>query len=95
MRGWGIFGLEWAAMNFKIRIFMLLMVLGVFGCREGVVTPTAVSPTTIPSTETPTGSTVFLPFTSEAVATPQLAPMETTPIETTSIAFPHAHTCLS
>lgn len=60
-----------------------LMVLGLMGCREAEVTETAVSPTTLPSTATPTGSTVFLPFTTEAVTTPERAPMETAPVETT------------
>ncbi len=85
-------GLEWAAMVFKRCVFLLgVIVLALIGCRKAeiVVTPTAVPDPTKPAQETPTSSTVYLPFASESAVTPEIAPTETAvPIPTPTPTHP-------
>lgn len=62
-------------------IFVCLLLVGLFGCSEPEVRPTAV-PTIVPSPEaTATGSTVFIPLTANEEAT-AVPPAESEPTET-------------
>ncbi len=69
-------------MIFKGRLFLFgLIALVLIGCREVVVTPTAVSTITPLPDETATGSTIFIPLADNSgeatVIPPEVAPTET------------------